>query len=40
MSGKWSAASPPSNEFFLPCEVFRFGLKHGPLLAYLYLILP
>ena len=38
MSGKWSAASPPSNEFFLPCEVFRFGLKQGPLLVYLYLI--
>ena len=38
MSGIWSAALPPSNEFFLPCEVFRLGLKHGPLLVYLYLI--
>ena len=38
MSGTRSAASPPSNEFFLPCEVFRLGLKQGPLLVYLYLI--
>ena len=38
MSGTWSAASPPSNEFFLPREIFRLGLKQGPLLVYLYLI--
>ena len=37
MSVTWSAA-PPSNKFFLPREVFRLGLKQGPLLVYLYLI--
>lgn len=30
--------APSSNEFFLPHEVFKLGLKQGPLLVYLYLI--
>lgn len=38
MKSVWSAAASPSNEFFLPCEVFRLGLKQCPLLVYLYLI--
>lgn len=38
MSGTWSAAVPPSNEFFLPREVFELGLDQGPLLVYIYLV--
>ena len=38
MRGTWSAVTVPSNELCLPHEVFELGLKHGPLLVYLYLI--
>ena len=38
MRDGWSLAAPSSDEFCLPHEVFELGLKHGPLLAYLYLI--
>ena len=31
-------AAPSSDKFCLPHEVFELGLKHGPLLVYLYLI--
>ena len=37
MRNVWSA-SAPANEFLLPREVFKLGLKQGPLLVYLYLI--
>ena len=30
--------APSSDEFCFPHEVFELGLKHGPLLVYLYLI--
>ena len=38
MRRAWSVAAPSSNEFFLPREVFKLGLKQGLLLVYLYLI--
>ncbi len=38
MRSERSLAAPSSDEFCLPHEVFELGLKHGPLLVYLYLI--